>query len=107
MNDFETLSPRAWALPNGVQLHTVREGRGTPLIFIHGAMGDWRSWDPQWPAFTARFGLAAGGLVGAAWPLKANVFVLGVATGAFRFGARLGAKAETSLGPALPSPTRR
>ena len=54
-SDFEQLQPRAWSLPNGVQLHTVRAGNGTPLIFIHGAMGDWRSWAPQWPAFTAHF----------------------------------------------------
>ena len=53
--DFETLTPRAWTLPSGVQLHTVREGQGRPLIFVHGAMGDWRSWAPQWPAFTAQF----------------------------------------------------
>ena len=53
--DFENLNPTAWALPNGVQLHTVREGRGTPLIFIHGAMGDWRSWAAQWTAFTPHF----------------------------------------------------
>lgn len=52
---FEALNPVAWALPNGVQLHTVREGQGTPLIFIHGAMGDWRSWGAQWAAFTPRF----------------------------------------------------
>lgn len=52
---FEDLTPTAWALPNGVQLHTVREGQGTPLIFIHGAMGDWRSWTAQWPAFTPHF----------------------------------------------------
>lgn len=53
--DFEALTPRAWTLPSGVQLHTVREGQGRPLIFVHGAMGDWRSWAPQWPAFTAQF----------------------------------------------------
>ena len=52
---FEQLTPSAWKLPNGVQLHTVREGRGTPLIFIHGAMGDWRSWAAQWHAFTPQF----------------------------------------------------
>lgn len=52
---FEQLSPTAWVLPNGVQLHTVREGRGTPLVFIHGAMGDWRSWSPQWSAFKPHF----------------------------------------------------
>ena len=53
--DFEALTPRAWTLPSGVQLHTVREGQGRPVIFIHGAMGDWRSWAPQWPAFSAQF----------------------------------------------------
>jgi esterase len=52
---FEQLTLTAWALPNGVQLHTVREGQGTPLFFIHGAMGDWRSWAPQWQAFTSHF----------------------------------------------------
>lgn len=52
---FEQLTLTAWALPNGVQLHTVREGQGTPLFFIHGAMGDWRSWAPQWQAFTPHF----------------------------------------------------
>lgn len=55
MTDFETLRPHAWALPNGVQLHTVREGQGAPLVFIHGVMGDWRSWAAQWPAFRPHF----------------------------------------------------
>lgn len=54
------LDPQAAALararlPSGVELSYERAGRGTPLVFIHGVMGDWRSWDPQWPAFTARF----------------------------------------------------
>lgn len=52
---FEHLTPRRVALPNGVELHAVRAGAGTPLVFIHGAMGDWRNWEPQWEAFTARF----------------------------------------------------
>lgn len=52
---LESLSPRAWSLPNGVQLHAVRAGRGQPLVFIHGAMGDWRSWQAQWAAFSAHF----------------------------------------------------
>ena len=52
---LESLSPVAWSLPHGVELHTVRAGHGVPLIFIHGAMGDWRSWSAQWDAFTARF----------------------------------------------------
>lgn len=32
-----------------------RAGRGTVVLFIHGAMGDYRSWAPQWEAFTAKF----------------------------------------------------
>jgi len=42
-------------LPNGVELAYDIFGEGEPLVFIHGAMGDWRSWDAQWPAFTPRF----------------------------------------------------
>lgn len=42
-------------LRNGIQLGYVREGRGPVLIMIHGAMGDYRSWGPQWAPFTAQF----------------------------------------------------
>ena len=42
-------------MPNGVELHYVLQGQGTPLVFIHGAMGDWRSWEPQWEPFCERF----------------------------------------------------
>jgi pimeloyl-ACP methyl ester carboxylesterase len=46
--------PRA-RLPSGVELAYERAGHGPRLVFIHGVMGDWRSWDPQWPAFTEGF----------------------------------------------------
>jgi pimeloyl-ACP methyl ester carboxylesterase len=42
-------------LPSGVALHHVQGGDGPPLVFVHGVMGDWATWAPQWPAFTARF----------------------------------------------------
>jgi pimeloyl-ACP methyl ester carboxylesterase len=42
-------------LPDGVELAYERAGQGPRLIFIHGVMGDWRSWDAQWPLFTASF----------------------------------------------------
>lgn len=42
-------------LPSGVELAHDVAGRGHPLVFIHGVMGDWRSWDPQWPAFVERY----------------------------------------------------
>lgn len=52
---FEALVPRRLRLPSGVELHAVRDGQGEPLIFVHGVMGDWRSWAPQWSAFVPRF----------------------------------------------------
>lgn len=52
---LEYLTPKRWLLPNGIELHGVREGQGQILVFIHGAMGDWRSWEAQWPVFTKHF----------------------------------------------------
>jgi pimeloyl-ACP methyl ester carboxylesterase len=52
---FLQLTPTAVDLPNGVTLNYVREGKGYPVIFIHGAMGDWRAWAAQWEAFTAEY----------------------------------------------------
>ncbi len=42
-------------LPGGIQIHWARAGRGEPLVFVHGVMGDWLSWAPQWASFTAHF----------------------------------------------------
>ena len=52
---FEHLTPRTVTVPDDISLAYVRGGAGPGLIFIHGAMGDWRSWAPQWPAFTPHF----------------------------------------------------
>ena len=49
------LTPTPVYLPNGIELNYVREGKGEPLIFIHGAMGDWRAHAPQWDTFTESF----------------------------------------------------
>ena len=53
--NFQELKPNSIKLPSGIELNYVREGAGQTLIFIHGAMGDWRAWAPQWEAFTMRF----------------------------------------------------
>lgn len=42
-------------LPSGVELHYLQGGAGEPLVFVHGVMGDWASWAPQWPAFCASY----------------------------------------------------
>jgi pimeloyl-ACP methyl ester carboxylesterase len=42
-------------LPSGVELHYLQGGTGEPLVFVHGVMGDWESWSPQWSAFCARY----------------------------------------------------
>jgi len=46
--------PQRVLLPSGVELHHHQGGSGDALVFVHGVMGDWRSWAPQWPAFCAR-----------------------------------------------------
>lgn len=52
---FDLRTPTRHQLPGGVVLHALRGGHGPRLVFIHGAMGDWRSWAPQWDAFCAHF----------------------------------------------------
>ena len=52
--EFEKLPTQSAKLPNGVELCYVEEGQGLPLVFIHGLLGDWRSWQPQWDAFVAQ-----------------------------------------------------
>lgn len=55
MAALEANVPQAVRLPSGVELHHVTAGAGPPLVFVHGAMGDWRSWAPQWEAFVPQF----------------------------------------------------
>lgn len=42
-------------LPGGIGLHYLENGRGVPIIFLHGGLGDCRSWGAQVEAFAARF----------------------------------------------------
>ena len=52
--EFDNLPTQTATLPNGIELCYVEEGQGLPLVFIHGLLGDWRSWQPQWDSFLAR-----------------------------------------------------
>ncbi len=42
-------------LVNGLDIHYVEQGSGEGLIFVHGSMGDYRSWLLQLDAFSPRF----------------------------------------------------
>jgi pimeloyl-ACP methyl ester carboxylesterase len=42
-------------LANGNELHFVEAGRGPAVIFMHGGMGDCRSWQPQLSEFAHDF----------------------------------------------------
>jgi pimeloyl-ACP methyl ester carboxylesterase len=40
---------------NGVDLIYVDEGKGTPVVFVHGAISDLRFWEPQRQAFASKY----------------------------------------------------
>jgi pimeloyl-ACP methyl ester carboxylesterase len=52
---LDALQARPLRLASGVELHHVIDGQGPPLVFVHGVMGDWRSWAPQWAPFCRHY----------------------------------------------------
>lgn len=52
---FDDIQPVAIKLPDGAVMHYVRGGLGPIVILLHGVMGDYRSWAPQWEAFTRHY----------------------------------------------------
>lgn len=39
----------------GIELHYIEQGRGEPLILLHGGQGDYRSWEPQMKVLSPQF----------------------------------------------------
>lgn len=52
---LDSLTPLSVTMPDGAIISYVRGGSGPVLIFLHGVMGDYRSWAPQWEAFTRHY----------------------------------------------------
>lgn len=40
---------------NGTQLEYIEQGRGEPVVLVHGTLGDYRSWQMQLPAFAESY----------------------------------------------------
>ena len=55
------------ATSNGTDVAYIEQGRGQPVVFVHGGVGDYREWDLQVPAFAASFRTIALSCRGA-WP---------------------------------------
>lgn len=82
-------SPGASTQLAGVQHGGALVGMLLAALAGRQRFGSLRTWVLGGCVFSALtlFGLAGAGLFGAAWPLKANVFLLGVGTGAFSIAA--------------------
>jgi pimeloyl-ACP methyl ester carboxylesterase len=42
-------------LANGTELHYIEQGSGEPVIFVHGSLGDYRTWMPQVESFAQKY----------------------------------------------------
>jgi len=40
---------------NGVELHYVDQGKGVPVVFVHGGLEDYRAWQAQMGPFSERY----------------------------------------------------
>ena len=40
---------------NGVDLSYIEQGSGAPVVFVHGAVGDLRAWEPQRQAIATQY----------------------------------------------------
>ena len=52
---LEALTLKRTVLNNGLVFHHAEAGVGMPVVFLHGVLGDWRTWAPQWADFVPHF----------------------------------------------------
>ncbi len=50
----QKLQPKKLGI-NGTELHYVEQGQGEPVVFVHGGLGDFRTWLPQVASFSQRY----------------------------------------------------
>ena len=62
-----------FAKVNGVKLHYVRQGSGSPLLLIHGWPGFWFEWNKNIPALAERFDVVAPDMRGFAYSDKPDL----------------------------------
>lgn len=43
------------SIEGDIEIHFAEAGKGSTLVFVHGGMGDWTSWVPQWADFIKHF----------------------------------------------------
>lgn len=53
--EFDRSALRRVVIPGPIEIHYAEAGEGPALVFVHGGMGDWLTWQPQWEAFTPHF----------------------------------------------------
>ncbi len=54
----DSLQPKRISV-NGTELAYVDQGRGTPVVFVHGSAGDWRIWENQRPSVGSQYRFVA------------------------------------------------
>ncbi|HEX9640131.1 MAG TPA: alpha/beta hydrolase [Candidatus Krumholzibacteria bacterium] len=58
---------------NGVRLHYVRQGAGSPVLLVHGWPGFWFEWNKNIPALAERFDIVAPDMRGYAYSDKPDL----------------------------------
>jgi esterase len=52
---IHSLPLKRTVISGNLEFHFVEDGSGSPLVLLHGVLGDWRNWEGLWPAFTNDF----------------------------------------------------